>query len=154
MISLLLTGVLILSSLAQVLRSLTRMLRLTSKTVGAGFLLLSLGQLFVSDRPHCAELTVQATYVISLLVQLRTSLPPSPELDTDPFSPFYSNSTLDASGEIFASSPHGLDTPLLASLPDFRVFGRLFDVTFLFAAVATGVYRFFALKVNGDDFAR
>ncbi|RSH87209.1 hypothetical protein EHS25_003118 [Saitozyma podzolica] len=141
MISLLLTGVLILSSLAQVLRSLTRMLRLTSKTVGAGFLLLSLGQLF-------------ATYVISLLVQLRTSLPPSPELDTDPFSPFYSNSTLDASGEIFASSPHGLDTPLLASLPDFRVFGRLFDVTFLFAAVATGVYRFFALKVNGDDFAR
>lgn len=46
-ISLLLTGVLILSSLTQVLRSLTRVLKLTSKTVGAGFLLLSLGQLFV-----------------------------------------------------------------------------------------------------------
>lgn len=46
-ISLLLTGLLILSSLAQVLRSLMRVLKLTSKTVGAGFLLLSLGQLFV-----------------------------------------------------------------------------------------------------------
>ena len=46
-ISLLLTGVLILSSLTQVLRSLTRVLKLTSKTIGAGFLLLSLGQLFV-----------------------------------------------------------------------------------------------------------
>jgi len=49
-ISLLLTGLLILSSLTQVLRSLSRILRLTSKTVGAGFLLLSLGQLFVSGR--------------------------------------------------------------------------------------------------------
>lgn len=47
-ISLILTGALILSSLAQILRNLTRILRLTSKTVGAGFLLLSLGQLFVS----------------------------------------------------------------------------------------------------------
>lgn len=52
-ISLLLTGVLILSSLTQVLRSLSRILRLTSKTAGAGFLLLSLGQLFVSpDEPR------------------------------------------------------------------------------------------------------
>lgn len=51
-ISLLLTGLLILSSLAQVLRSLSRILRLTSKTVGAGFLLLSLGQLFVRIRPN------------------------------------------------------------------------------------------------------
>jgi hypothetical protein len=60
-IALLLTGLLILSSLAQVLRSVTRILSLTSKTVGAGFLLLSLGQLFVSvdtsarsdsSRPH------------------------------------------------------------------------------------------------------
>lgn len=46
-ISLILTGVLILSSLTQVMRSLSKILRLTSKTVGAGFLLLSLGQLFV-----------------------------------------------------------------------------------------------------------
>lgn len=48
-ISLLLAGLLILSSLTQVLRSLSKVLRLTSKTVGAGFLVLSLGQLFVSE---------------------------------------------------------------------------------------------------------
>jgi hypothetical protein len=47
-ISLVLTGAIILSSLAQVLRGLARILKLTSKSVGAGFLLLTLGQLFVS----------------------------------------------------------------------------------------------------------
>jgi hypothetical protein len=46
--SLLLTGLLIMSSLAQVLRSVSRILRLTSKSIGAGFLLLGLGQLMVS----------------------------------------------------------------------------------------------------------
>ncbi|RXK39301.1 hypothetical protein M231_03380 [Tremella mesenterica] len=132
-ISLLLTGLLILSSLAQVLRSLMRVLKLTSKTVGAGFLLLSLGQLF-------------ATYVISLLVQLRTTLPPSPEVDTDPFSPFYSNTT---SIEITPAS--GTTDSLLSSLPDFRVFGRLFDVMFLLAALGTVAYRYIERKVNAAD---
>ena len=47
-ISLLLTGVLILSSLAQILRSVGKIVRLTSKTAGASYLLLALGQLFVS----------------------------------------------------------------------------------------------------------
>ena len=89
--------------------------------------------------------------MISLLVQLRTSLPPSPELDTDPFSPFYSNSTIVHTGEIFASSPHGPDTPLLSSLPDFRVFGRLFDITFLVAATLTAAYRYVSLKIDGPD---
>jgi hypothetical protein len=42
------TGLIILSSLAQVLRSLARILKLSSKNVGAGFLLLILAQLFVS----------------------------------------------------------------------------------------------------------
>ena len=46
-ISLGFTGLIILTSLAQVLRSLRRALKLTSKSVGAGFLLLTLGQLFV-----------------------------------------------------------------------------------------------------------
>jgi hypothetical protein len=47
-ISLLLTGLLILASLAQVLRSVARILKLTSKSIGAGFLLLGLSQLMVS----------------------------------------------------------------------------------------------------------
>nr|XP_019046507.1 hypothetical protein I302_05257 [Kwoniella bestiolae CBS 10118]OCF25437.1 hypothetical protein I302_05257 [Kwoniella bestiolae CBS 10118] len=125
-ISIILTGVLILSSLAQVMRSLNKVLRLTSKTVGAGFLLLSLGQLF-------------ATYVISLLVQLRTSLPPAPPEDphASPISPHL--------------DPSQTDHSLLSTLPDFRVFGRLFDVTFLFAALGTALYRYIAMKVNGAD---
>lgn len=47
---LLLTGLLILSSLLQVLRSVSKVLRLTSKRIGAGFLLLTLAQLMVSTR--------------------------------------------------------------------------------------------------------
>lgn len=48
-ISLVFTGLIILSSLAQVLRGLTQMLKVTSKSIGAGLLLLSLAQLFVSS---------------------------------------------------------------------------------------------------------
>ncbi|WVR06897.1 hypothetical protein IAU60_003933 [Kwoniella sp. DSM 27419] len=135
-ISLILTGLLILSSLAQVMRSLSKVLRLTSKTVGAGFLLLSLGQLF-------------STYVISLLVQLRTSLPPAPLLDTDPFA-FYAgvNGSSTSTAQL---DPSQTDHSLLSSLPDFRVFGRLFDVMFLLAAGSTAVYRYIAMKVASAD---
>lgn len=40
---------------------------------------------------------------------------------------------------------------LLASLPDFRVFGRLFDIVFLLAAFGTAVYRYVAHKINAAD---
>ncbi len=40
---------------------------------------------------------------------------------------------------------------LLASLPDFRVFGRLFDVMFLCAAFGTALYRYIAMKVDTAD---
>jgi hypothetical protein len=50
-ISLFLTGALIASSLAQVLRSVGKIVHLTSKTAGASFLLLALGQLFVRVAP-------------------------------------------------------------------------------------------------------
>ncbi|KAL1411436.1 hypothetical protein Q8F55_002392 [Vanrija albida] len=128
-ISLLMTGLLILSSLAMVLRWLSRMLRLTSKSVGAGFLLLTLGQLF-------------ATYTISLLVQLRSSIPPAPLVDGDPFNSAAGNGTA-------VDSPS--DDSLLRSLPDFRVFGRLFDAVFLLAAIGAGLYRYIAMKVSSSD---
>lgn len=108
-----------------VLRWLGRVLRLTSRTVGAGFLLLFLGQLF-------------ATYTISLLVQLRTSLPP-PEPDTG-----------GQGGNGTIAEPEIADNSLLRTLPDFRVFGRLFDAVFLLAATATAVYRYVAMKVGND----
>lgn len=163
-ISLLLTGALILSSLAMVMRWLTRVLRLTSKTVGAGFLLLTLGQLF-------------ATYVISLLVQLRTSLPPAPADAVDTVvdalnataAAALATATATAAGlgatesavetaaevakEVAQQTAEALatDDSLLRSLPDFHVFGRLFDAVFLLAALSTAVYRYIAMKVANDD---
>ena len=43
------------------------------------------------------------------------------------------------------------DPSLLATLPDFRIFGRLFDVMFLLAAASTLLYRYIAKKVNGIE---
>jgi hypothetical protein len=43
------------------------------------------------------------------------------------------------------------DDSLLSSLPDFRVFGRIFDVVFLLAAFGTALYRYIAHKVNAAD---
>ncbi|WVQ80237.1 hypothetical protein IAT38_002342 [Cryptococcus sp. DSM 104549] len=134
-ISLILTGILILSSLAQIMRSLSRILKLTSKTVGAGFLLLGLGQLF-------------STYVISLLIQLRTSLPPTTMVDIDPFASHANGTAIDAG---LAPTVHHTDDSLLSTLPDFRVFGRLFDVMFLLAATSTALYRYIAMKVASAD---
>jgi hypothetical protein len=37
---------------------------------------------------------------------------------------------------------------LLKTLPDFRTFGRLFDIVFLLAAVGTAIYRYISLKVD------
>ena len=54
-----------------------------------------------------------------------------------------SNSTGDAS-----SFQERVDDSLLSTLPDFRVFGRLFDTMFLFAAMGTAIYQFVAMKVN------
>lgn len=45
---------------------------------------------------------------------------------------------------------HG-ETSLLASLPEFRVFGRLFDVTFLASAISTALYRYLSQRINGVD---
>lgn len=153
-ISLLFTGALVISSLAMVLRWLARVLRLTSRTVGAGFLLLTLGQLF-------------AMYVITLLVQLRSSLPPSPPPDAFPGNAtITANATIPDNGTAadgegvaaaagaavaaVAAAAAGADDSLLRSLPDFRVFGRLFDAVFLLAALSTFVYRWVAAKVSDD----
>ncbi|KAJ9103955.1 hypothetical protein QFC21_002418 [Naganishia friedmannii] len=134
-ISLLLTGLLILSSLLQVLRSVAKVLRLTSKRIGAGFLLLTLGQLM-------------STYTISLLIQLRSFIPPSmPDIDVG--EAFGNNSTTVTTIASQFSS-HG-ETSLLASLPEFRVFGRLFDVMFLIGAISTALYRYMSQKMNGVD---
>jgi hypothetical protein len=88
--------------------------------------------------------------VISLLIQLRTSLPPTQVLPDDPF---LNNGTgLDHS--VNDAPPVAVlqeDPSILATLPDFRIFGRLFDVMFLLAAAATLLYRYISKKVNGAE---
>jgi len=71
-------------------------------------------------------------------------------MDTDPFSPFYGNSTM-GDGAVDSSFQETLNDSLLSSLPDFHVFGRLFDVVFLLAAVGTALYRYIVMKVNPAD---
>lgn len=91
--------------------------------------------------------------MISLLVQLRTSLPPTPP-DTD------LNLSLNGTGTGAAGSADsaytGMDPmvqtdSLLSTLPDFRIFGRLFDIVFLLAALGTALYRYIAHQVNAAD---
>ena len=69
-ISLLLTGIIVLASLAQILRSVGRVIRLASKTAAVGFLLLSLGQLFVS---HSRASTLSVVHIHRLAPRPATS---------------------------------------------------------------------------------
>lgn len=138
-ISLILTGILILSSLNQILRNVSRILRLTSKSIGAGFLLLSLAQLM-------------STYVISLLIQLRSSLPPSlPDDVYNDTETTLKNATSSISTGLTTIPETTGDPSLLATLPDFRVFGRLFDVVFLIAALGSGLWRWLSMKMSVVD---
>ena len=86
--------------------------------------------------------------MISLLVQLRTSLPPTlTDVDTP------SNGTaVDPTDSAYAGiEPAIHNDSLLSTLPDFRIFGRLFDVVFLLAAFGTALYRYIAHQVNAAD---
>ncbi|KAJ7726831.1 G protein-coupled receptor 89 [Mycena maculata] len=122
-LSLMLVGVIILSSIRLVLRSVTRALRLPSRNLGASLMLLLLAQLMV-------------IYLLSTIVQLRASFPPPPP---SPFSPSsYSSST-------------GADEPvnLFTTIPAFTLFGFIFDAAFLLAASASLIVRWAADRVNG-----
>ncbi|KAI0315320.1 Abscisic acid G-protein coupled receptor-domain-containing protein [Amylostereum chailletii] len=101
-INLLVVGIIIWSSLRRVLRGVTRALRVTGRTRVASFVLLVLAQ-------------IMSIYLLSTLIQLRTSFPP-PIPSASPSDP----------GEI---------TNLFATLPEYQFFGPVFDWSFL---VSTG----------------
>ncbi|KAJ6626017.1 Abscisic acid G-protein coupled receptor-domain-containing protein [Mycena sp. CBHHK59/15] len=119
-VSLVLVGVIILASIRLVLRGVTRVLRVASRNLGASLMLLLLAQLMV-------------IYLLSTIVQLRTSFPPAP------FSPSS------------YAAPQGEDSPvnLFSTIPEFEVFGSLFDWSFLISASSSLVVRWAANKVNG-----
>ncbi|KAH7924192.1 hypothetical protein BV22DRAFT_1196119 [Leucogyrophana mollusca] len=126
-ISLALVGVIILSSVRVVLRGVTRAFRITSRNVSASLMLLVLAQLM-------------GIYLLSTLVQLRTMFPPSPStvsLHIEP--PSSSNSTLTTPEN--TQLPATNATNLFLTLPEYSLFGGLFDWSFLLGACACAVSR-------------
>ncbi|KAF8509443.1 Abscisic acid G-protein coupled receptor-domain-containing protein [Gautieria morchelliformis] len=110
-LSLLLVGAIILSSVRSALRGVTRILQVTGKNLAASLLLLILAQLM-------------GTYLLSTLIQLRTSFPSS-------------------------SSTAGDDSNLFATLPEYHVFGPLWDGAFLASVAVSGAVKWFDQRVNG-----
>ncbi|EPS96199.1 hypothetical protein FOMPIDRAFT_161929 [Fomitopsis schrenkii] len=110
-ISLGLVGVIILSSIRLVLRGVARVLRVTSRNLGASLMLLILAQLM-------------GIYLLSTLVQLRTSFPPPPP------------------------RPDAKLANLFSTLPEYQLFGSLFDGSFLLAAGAGAVVRWFGDRMR------
>ncbi|KAF7967421.1 hypothetical protein HWV62_34401 [Athelia sp. TMB] len=114
LISLALVGVIILSSMRMLLRGVTRALRVTSRNLGASLMLLLLAQLM-------------GIYLLSTIVQLRTSFPPPPTRpDLDP-----------------------AEANLFSTIPEYELFGSLFDGSFLIAAGFSAVARWTGERVNG-----
>lgn len=73
-----------------------------------------------------------------------------PDLDIIDQAGSNSTAMVTAASQFSQFKSHG-DTSLLASLPEFRVFGRLFDVMFLVGAISTALYRFLSQRMNGVD---
>lgn len=151
-ISLVLVGVIIMSSVRLILRGVTRvsislisircactslmyfviqLLRVTSRNLGASLMLLTLAQLMVriSALPAIAYdvLTIlKGLYLLSTMVQLRSAFPPPPDADAD-------------------------TSNLFSTIPAYEVFGALFDWSFLGAACGTALLRWMGDRVNGAD---
>ncbi|KIJ61204.1 hypothetical protein HYDPIDRAFT_31508 [Hydnomerulius pinastri MD-312] len=120
-ISLALVGVIILSSVRVVLRGVTGAFRITSRNISASLMLLLLAQLM-------------GIYLLSTLVQLRTMFPPSHS------SPSPADGSSDSS-----------DVNLFSTLPEYTLFGGLFDWSFLLGATGCALARWAGGLFGEDD---
>ncbi|KAJ8519301.1 hypothetical protein ONZ45_g3744 [Pleurotus djamor] len=121
-ISLAFVGAIILSSIRLVLRGVTRVLRVTNRSLGASLMLLFLAQ-------------IMGIYMLSTIVQLRLTFPPPP----------------DGSSGTIANGKLSIPNNLFATIPEYEVFGSLFDGSFLLAAVGTFVVRWGASRMFDMD---
>jgi hypothetical protein len=87
--------------------------------------------------------TLQGIYLLSTVVQLRTSFPPPP-----PPSPPTPSSSLTPTLPGGAGSPPATAN-LFSTIPAFEVFGSLFDWSFLLAAGGTAFGRWSRERVDG-----
>ncbi|KIK66044.1 hypothetical protein GYMLUDRAFT_38520 [Collybiopsis luxurians FD-317 M1] len=127
-ISLLFVGLVILTSIRMVLRGVSRILsRMTKlklkRNLAASVMLMLLAQLM-------------GTYLLTTIVQLRTSFPPPPSLSLpDDGSP---------------EDAYSAASNLFSTVPSFQVFGSLFDGAFLFAAGVSIVVRWMGSKIGAE----
>jgi len=137
-ISLALVGIIILSSVRVVLRGVTKAFRITSRSVSASLMLLVLAQLM-------------GIYLLSTLVQLRTMFPPStPSVTPAEPSSLPTNAT-DLSSPEGPALPPPDTTNLFLTLPEYSLFGGLFDWSFLLGAFACVVSRWVGSVFGADD---
>lgn len=120
-ISLSLVGVIILCSLRLVLRGVTRAFHVTSRKTSASLMLLTLAQLM-------------GIYLLSTLVQLRTTFPPAVSTVVED-----------------AEDPSDDSMNLFATLPEYSLFGGLFDWSFLIGAAGCAFARWARRSFEGDD---
>ncbi|KAJ1305917.1 hypothetical protein OPQ81_010636 [Rhizoctonia solani] len=113
-ISLLLVGCIVLSSIRVVLVGVGKILRVTSRSVLTSLALLILAQLM-------------GTYLLSTLIQLRTSFPSS----------------------VYSGSGDNTTPSLFSTLPTFEVFGWIFDATFLISACITMIWKWLEGRLQG-----
>ena len=98
------------------------MLKVTNKNLGASMVLLLLAQIMVRlicIQERVSDEFVKGLYILSTLIQLRTSFPSS-----------------------------DMEENLFKTLPEYVVFGGTFDGSFLVAVVVTGFTRWLDDKVN------
>ncbi len=74
-------------------------------------------------------LAIQGIYLLSTLIQLRTSFPPPPARPD--------------------TTPDDGTVNLFSTLPEYQMFGSLFDGSFLIAAFLTLVVFWFDERING-----
>ncbi|KAH6912215.1 G protein-coupled receptor 89 [Coprinopsis sp. MPI-PUGE-AT-0042] len=118
-LSLALVGLIILTSIRYVLRGVSRLLRVSSRSLGASLMLLFLAQ-------------IMSIYLLSTVVQMRASFPPPTAGDDSSNDPVVN---------------------LFSTIPEYELFGSLFDWAFLLTAAASAALRWGAEKVSsvGDD---
>jgi len=157
-ISLALVGAIIFSSVRVVLRGVTRVswavpgtqkiciewlscnqaFRITSRNISASLMLLLLAQLMVcfshvlfGEMRRCNDPLLQGIYLLTTLVQLRTMFPPS------------HSSSVDGANDN--------EVNLFSSLPQYFLFGGLFDWSFLFGATGCALTRWAGGLFSEDD---
>jgi len=130
-LSLILVGVIILSSIRVVLRGVTKVLRVSSRTLATSLMLLVLAQ-------------IMGIYLLSTIVQMRASFPP-PMVSTVPVD----LSSIPTIATTTTTITTTTTTNLFSTIPAYEVFGSLFDWTFLISGGGSFIINYVRWGIQG-----